>query len=69
MPNCPNCGTWNPDDKDVCWCCQTELPRPAPPKPKRQNFLGFPLWVWMALLLFFFATSLGQCFLAGVPAA
>ncbi len=42
MPNCTNCGTWNPEDKTICWRCQTELPRPEPPKKKRQNFLGFP---------------------------
>ena len=32
MPDCPNCGTWNPDDKLVCWRCQTELPKPQPKK-------------------------------------
>ena len=29
MPNCVNCGTWNPEDKNVCWRCQTELPKPV----------------------------------------
>ena len=47
MPNCPNCGTWNPEDKTLCWRCQTELPRPEPPKKKRQNLLGFPIWMWV----------------------
>ncbi len=32
--DCPKCGTWNPDDKDVCWRCQTELPKPLPEKKK-----------------------------------
>ncbi len=61
--DCPNCGTWNPDDKDVCWRCQTPLPRPVEKKRKRQTFFGFPIWMWIALILFFLATSFGQCFL------
>jgi hypothetical protein len=69
MPNCPNCGTWNPDDKEICWRCQTELPKPVPKKPKRQTFAGFPMWMWVALIIFFLATSLGQCFITGVPPA
>lgn len=63
--DCPNCGTWNPDDKDVCWRCQAELPRPKQKKQKRRlTFLGFPMWAWIAIVLFFAVTSMGQCFLA-----
>ncbi len=66
--DCPKCGTWNPDDKDVCWRCQTELPKPLPEKKKtRQTFAGFPIWVWIAIVFFFAATSLGQCFISQVP--
>ncbi|NPA90019.1 MAG: hypothetical protein GXO55_01010 [Chloroflexi bacterium] len=60
MPTCPNCGTWNPDDKVVCWRCQTPLPKQEPRKKssKRRLFLGMPLWVWgfflLLLLLNFF---------------
>ena len=50
MPDCPNCGTWNPDDKQVCWRCQTELPRPQPKKAP-QRILGMPLWTWVILVL------------------
>ena len=43
MPDCTNCGTWNPEDKDVCWRCQTVLPRPVEKKPKRRMMLlGMP---------------------------
>lgn len=55
MPTCPNCNTWNPDDKLVCWRCQTPLPRPEP-KPRRpapRVYLGLPLWAWLLLALFF----------------
>lgn len=60
--DCPECGTWNPADKDVCWRCQTELPKPAEPKPKRQTFGGLPIWVWVALILLFVVMNFGGCF-------
>lgn len=54
MATCPNCGTWNPDDKRVCWRCQTPLPKPEPKRPRgRALYLGLPLWVWVLLALFF----------------
>lgn len=48
MPECPNCGTWNPEDKRVCWRCQTEMPRPKPEK-KPLLILGMRPWVWIVL--------------------
>jgi hypothetical protein len=65
--DCPECGTWNPDDKDVCWRCQTELPKPPPPKPKRQTFAGLPIWMWVALALLFVVFNFGSCFMMGPP--
>ncbi len=48
--NCPSCGTWNPDDKNICWRCQTELPKPVEKKKKTPRiFLGLPAWTWVAL--------------------
>lgn len=69
MPDCPNCGTWNPDDKTLCWRCQHELPKPEPKKTRRTTFLGFPIWMWVVLIIFFMATTLGQCFFVGPPPA
>jgi hypothetical protein len=61
--DCPNCGTWNPDDKDVCWRCQTELPKPvAKEKRKPLTLFGMPLWLWLTFALFLAMTFLGQCF-------
>ena len=37
--DCPNCGTWNPEDKDVCWRCQTTMPRPVEKKKARAGSL------------------------------
>ncbi|GIV79498.1 hypothetical protein RY27_29840 [Litorilinea aerophila] len=66
--DCPNCNTWNPDDKDVCWRCQTPLPKVTDQKKKRpRTFAGFPIWMWIVLILLFAATSFGQCMFVGVP--
>ena len=51
MPDCPNCGTWNPDDKLVCWRCQTEMPKPQPKKKKPLRIMGMPVWSWVILAL------------------
>ncbi len=69
MPDCTNCGTWNPDDKDVCWRCQTVLPRPVEKKLRRRvMFLGMPIWVWLVVALIFFMPLLfGQCGPTGIP--
>ena len=67
MPDCTNCGTWNPDDKDVCWRCQTVLPRPVEEKPKRRMMLlGMPVWVWVVVALIFVVPLFGQCAQLGV---
>lgn len=49
--DCPKCGTWNPDDKRVCWRCQAELPRPVEQKKRASAvFLGLPAWGWVILI-------------------
>lgn len=64
MPNCPNCGTWNPDDKIVCWRCQTELPKPVIKKKKQPaRFAGLPVWMWVAIVMFMILFFAGQCFI------
>jgi len=60
MPDCPNCGTWNPDDKLVCWRCQTEMPIPTPEK-KPFRFLGMPFWTWLVLALLAIVWGLVTC--------
>lgn len=68
MADCTSCGTWNPDDKEVCWRCQTTLPRPVEQKPKRRMLLfGMPVWVWVVVALIVFVPLFGQCMSVGVP--
>jgi predicted nucleic acid-binding Zn ribbon protein len=62
--NCLQCGTWNPEDKRVCWRCQADLPKPVEKKPRRPAlFLGLPVWAWIMLILLaafmFFGTCMG----------
>ena len=53
MPNCLKCGTWNPEDKNVCWRCQTELPKPVIKKKRGPvRVLGLSIWIWLAIVLF-----------------
>lgn len=68
MANCTKCSTWNPDDKNFCWRCGAELPKPVAPKAKRTPmlFMGIPVWMWLLMVLFFATLFLGQCFVAGV---
>lgn len=65
--DCRKCGTWNPDDKDFCWRCQTPLPRRPEPKPKRQTFGGLPVWMWVALGVLFIAMNFGSCMFLAPP--
>lgn len=68
--NCPKCNTWNPDDKNFCWRCNAEMPKPVVKKVKKQaTFAGLPAWMWAALLLFMAALILGQCVFMGAAAA
>jgi uncharacterized paraquat-inducible protein A len=60
--DCPECGTWNPDDKQVCWRCQTELPRPVEKKKnKPMMFLGLPGWTWAMLAAMLILWIAVQC--------
>ena len=58
--NCPNCNTWNPEDKEVCWRCQTPLPKPKPPK-KKGAMGGFSNWMCILIIVLFAMTILAQC--------
>ena len=53
MPDCLKCGTWNPEDKNVCWRCQAELPKPVVKKQRCPvRVLGLSIWIWLAIFFF-----------------
>lgn len=63
MANCPNCNTWNPDDKTICWRCQAELPKPQEKAKKTvRRFAGLPLYLWMAMVFFVVMMLATRCF-------
>ncbi len=57
--DCPNCGVYNPKDRQVCWRCDQELPKPKEPKKKRGQggmsqrrlwiMIGVALLIWIVL--------------------
>ncbi len=57
--DCPNCGTWNPDDKLRCWRCSAELPKPEEEKPRRR--VSVNTWLWVGLVVFVLLVLLQQC--------
>jgi len=65
--DCPNCGTWNPDDKNVCWRCQTTLPKPEEKKKKRKplTIFGLPAWILIILAVMLLLPFFSQCMGAG----
>jgi hypothetical protein len=68
--DCPNCGVYNPEERQVCWRCDQELPKPKPAKKptdpaKRMRqmwiILGIVVVLWILL------TWLLPLFLGGGP--
>ena len=60
--DCPKCGTWNPDDKRVCWRCQSELPKPVEKKRRVPRvILGLPVWAWALLVAMAAIWLIAQC--------
>jgi predicted nucleic acid-binding Zn ribbon protein len=59
--DCTKCHTWNPDDKQICWRCQAELPKPVEKKKRAPTLLlGLPIWAWImlgAMVVFWFVTQ------------
>ena len=61
--DCLKCGTWNPDDKRVCWRCQAEMPKPVEKKKRKPiTFLGLPIWSWALLALMLVSVFAAQFF-------
>jgi predicted nucleic acid-binding Zn ribbon protein len=57
---CPNCGTYNPPDREVCWRCDKPLPAPKPEK-KRNPQQAARTWLYVAIAVFVIFTLLQMC--------
>ena len=52
--DCPNCNTYNPEDRTVCWRCDKPLPKPKPQKKARftsQQWLYIIVAIMVVLML------------------
>lgn len=58
--NCPNCGTYNPEDRTTCWRCDKELPKPKPQK-RRNPQKSAQTWLYVIVAIFLVYTLLQTC--------
>ncbi len=57
---CPNCGTYNPNDRETCWRCDEPLPTPEPEK-KRNPRKRAQTWLYVAIAVFLLISLLQMC--------
>lgn len=58
--NCPNCGTYNPEGRDICWRCDKPLPKPKAQKKKDPQKTA-RTWLYIAIAAFIVITILQTC--------
>ena len=58
--DCPNCGTYNPEDRDTCWRCDKELPKPVE-KNRRDSRKSAQTWLYIAIAAFVIFTLIQTC--------
>ena len=50
--DCPNCGVYNPEERQVCWRCDQPLPKPkARKKPADPQQLRRRMWILIAIVV------------------
>jgi hypothetical protein len=57
--DCPNCGVYNPEEREICWRCDQPLPKPEEPKKRKSDpqsamrrmwiIIGIVLVIWILL--------------------
>ena len=70
--DCPNCGVYNPEGREVCWRCDKELPKPKEPKKQAPAMTTRRVWLMVGagILLWFLLTYVVVPFVcSGTPAA
>jgi hypothetical protein len=66
--DCPNCGVYNPAERQICWRCNHELPPPEKPKkPQDPAKRMRQMWIiiGVALVAWFLLTWLVPLLLGG----
>ncbi len=58
--DCPNCGVYNPEERESCWRCNTDLPKQTQPK-RRSGQQSARLWLYVAVALFAIFTFARTC--------
>lgn len=51
--DCPNCGVYNPEERQVCWRCDHELPKPKEQKKRAGDRAAATrrMWIIVAIVL------------------
>jgi predicted nucleic acid-binding Zn ribbon protein len=58
--DCPNCGTYNPKDREKCWRCDEPLPTPEP-RERRDPQKRAQTWLYVIIAIFAVITVLQMC--------
>ncbi len=59
--DCPNCHTFNPDERTVCWRCDRPLPRPEVKKKKQ---VSSQQWLYILIAAMVLLMLVNMC---GLP--
>ena len=69
--DCPNCGVYNPEDRQICWRCDQPLPKPEESKKRRQDPAAAMRRMWIiigiVLVIWIVITWLLPMLLGGAP--
>jgi len=59
--DCPNCKTYNPEERSVCWRCNKPLPRPVVRKKKQ---ISSQQWLYIIVAVMLLLMMANMC---GLP--
>ena len=59
--DCPNCGTYNPENRTQCWKCDELLPVKKETKRRDQQAGRMGPWTWIILAVLGAVWMLGMC--------
>lgn len=62
--DCPNCHTYNPDERTVCWRCDKPLPKPKVEKKKKQ--ISSQQWLYILIAVMVILMLVNMCGLPGL---